>query len=112
MTAMAQPGWRWPLEKSSLYVIQFDQGTIKVGHTLTPKDRLTNLRYQAAQFGIRIVHQWVSDIHPSGPRLEKDLIRWCSERATGGHGVEWFTGLDFDDVKACAISLLAESEAA
>lgn len=108
-----QPSWpRRPLESSSLYVIEFDQGTIKVGHSANIKERFTALRYQAAQFGIHIEQQWASEITSSGPALEKDLIAWCSQRATGGYGFEWFTGLDFADVKGFAVSLLPTSEAA
>ena len=112
MTRM-QPSWpRRPLESSSLYVVEFDQGTIKVGHSANIKGRFTALGYQAAQFGIHIEQQWASEITSSGPRLEKHLIDWCSQHATGGYGFEWFTGLDFVDVKGFAVDLLPASEAA
>lgn len=97
---------RRPPALSSLYVVEFDQGTIKVGYSATPVERIAAHVYQAGQFGIGAVRQWVSEPHPTAYKVERTLVWWCKRLAVGIHGSEWFTGLDFDEVQATAAELL------
>lgn len=93
-------------EQSWLYVLAFDQGTIKVGWTAKPEQRMAAHAEQAAQFGIAVANQWISDPHPIAYELEKSLVRWCASRATGIVRAEWFTGPDFHEVREIANDLV------
>lgn len=100
--------WAKPPKMSSLYVIEFDQGTIKVGYSASPAKRVAAHITQAAQFGIGVSNQWISDLHPFGYKLERTLVWWCASCATPVYGAEWFKGLDFEEVKATALELFAD----
>lgn len=93
-------------EISSLYVVELDQGTIKVGYSSQPETRVRSFVYQAAKFGIGVARHWVSDPKVTAFLFEKALIDRCAVRATSVHGDEWFRGLVFEEVKAHAIELL------
>lgn len=108
----SKKAWARPPKMSSLYVVEFDQGTIKAGYSADPVKRVAAHIYQAAQFGISEVNQWISDPHPFGYKLERTLIWWCASCATGVHGAEWFKGLDFEEVKATALELFADFDLA
>lgn len=94
-------------EMSSLYVVEFDQGTIKVGFASKPAERIRGHLFQSSKFRIGILRHWVSESSATAFLHEQALITWCSDRAKEVHGKEWFTGLDFEDVKAAAIYILA-----
>jgi len=94
-------------EFSTLYVVEFDQGTIKVGYASRPADRIQGHVYQAAHFRIGVLRHWVSETSTTAFLHEKALINWCAARAKEAHGKEWFTGLTFEEVKAAAIFILA-----
>lgn len=94
-------------ETSSLYVIEFDQGTIKVGYASRFAERIQGHVYQAAKFRIGVLRHWVSEPSATAFLHEKTLIAWCTERAKETHGKEWFTGLTFEEVKAAAMFILA-----
>lgn len=93
-------------ELSALYVVEFDQGTIKVGYASRPGERIQGHIYQAAHFRIGVLRHWVSETSTMAFLHEKALIAWCAERAKETHGKEWFTGLDFEDAKAAALYIL------
>lgn len=94
-------------ESSALYVVEFDQGTIKIGYASRPAERIQGHIYQAAHFRIGVLRHWVSESSSTAFLHEKALIRWCTEKAKETHGKEWFTGLTFEDVKEAAIYILA-----
>lgn len=86
-------------EKACLYVVEFDQGTIKIGYSTNPELRMQAFATHGSVFRIRVQRHWVSDPHVGASLNEKTLIRWCKERALEVSGKEWFYGLDFDEVK-------------
>lgn len=90
-----------------IYVVEFDQGTIKVGQTAHPENRMRGLMLNAQKFRIGMLRHWTSEEHMGAFLNEKTLIRWCAERAKEVHGEEWFTGLTFEEVKAAALSIIA-----
>lgn len=94
-------------EISSLYVVEFDQGTVKVGYAQRPDERIRGYVFQAGKFRIRILRHWVSEQSTTAWLHERALIDWCAERAKEVHGKEWFTGLAFEDAKEAAIFILA-----
>lgn len=90
-----------------IYVVEFDQGTIKVGQTSQPENRMRSLMLQGQKFNIGTIRHWCSEEHMGAFLNEKTLIRWCAERAKSVHGEEWFMGLQFEEVKAAAIYIIA-----
>lgn len=94
-------------EMSALYVVEFDQGTIKVGYSGDPESRVRGYVFHANKFRIEVLRHWVSAPHATAFLFEATLIRWCTERAKEVHGKEWFTGLEFEEVKAAALSIIA-----
>jgi predicted GIY-YIG superfamily endonuclease len=89
-----------------IYIVEFDQGTVKIGQTAKPEERMRSHMWQARKFRIDVVRHWVSEPHMGAFLNEKTLIRWCTERAKETHGDEWFTGLTFEEVKAAAVSII------
>lgn len=92
---------------NTIYVIQFDQGTTKVGCTKEPEVRVRSLMLTAAKFRIGIERHWVSTPHALAFLNEKALIRWCADHAKTTDGAEWFTGLDFETVRDYAAHLVS-----
>ena len=92
---------------SCLYVVEFDQGTVKVGYSGDPDARVRGYVFQAHKFRINVLRHWVSEPHALGFLLEKTLLKWCAERAKEVHGEEWFTGLTFEEAKEAALHILA-----
>lgn len=78
-----------------LYVISFDNGTVKVGSTINPSRRVRTHQMSAAQFGITILDLWVSPEIDGYIRAEKRLISAASLMSTGVALREWFHGVDF-----------------
>ncbi|MET8381587.1 hypothetical protein ABZV14_01135 [Streptosporangium canum] len=94
-----------------IYVIELSNGTIKVGQTEYPHQRLSTHRRGALRFGLTVVREWCSSRHLAFLANEKRLISFCKESggeyATGRRS-EYFTGLDFTIIQAFA-EQLAES---
>ena len=89
-----------------LYVVEFDDGTIKVGYTVDPEARIKAHAFNAGKFRISIIRHWVSEPHVAARLNEKTLIAWCKPRAGSVHGEEWYTGLSFDEVRDAAAALV------
>ena len=94
-----------------IYVIEFDQGTVKVGYTKHPDKRIRAHRSQAAQFRINVTRQWISDPHGEAALNERLLADWCALSAETVNGSEWFTGLSFDEVRDRAVGLVGDRPA-
>lgn len=93
-------------EEASLYVIEFDQGTIKVGISARPGDRMRELANIAEKFGITVLRHWASEPHMGAFLNERTLLRWCTTHAKEDRRGEWFGGLDFEAVKAAISSII------
>lgn len=78
-----------------VYVISFDNGTVKVGSTINPSQRIRLHQASAAQFGVAILDLWVSAESNAYIRVEKRLIAVASAMSTGITAREWFRGVDF-----------------
>jgi hypothetical protein len=85
-----------------IYVIEFTDGTIKVGTTNNPPARLAAHRRSSISFGIDISRRWFSGIHEN--RLENEQLLIQAARALGGSSptVEFFKGVRFDDIAGIA----------
>jgi predicted GIY-YIG superfamily endonuclease len=94
-------------ELASLYVVEFDQGTIKIGYSTNPELRMQNFASHGAVFRIRVLRHWVSEPHMGACLNEKTLIEWCRKRAVEVSGKEWFYGLEFDEVKKAIQQMVA-----
>lgn len=85
-----------------LYVIAFSNGFIKVGRTNDPIGRVKSHRDRVACMGVKqvdVVHFICED---NVQAREAWLIAECASRATERHQNEWFTGLEFEEVRALA----------
>lgn len=81
-----------------VYVIEFDNGTVKVGQTKHPDKRLSQHRTASSKFGIGIAKYFVSEIHRGHEDTERALIKHAQKLA-GSESVpgEYFTGIHFSD---------------
>lgn len=90
----------------SLYVIEFDNGTVKVGRSTQPTVRIRQHGANADVFGIAISQTWTSD--PVGNLTETeaaalDAVRPLARRVVKS---EWLQGVSFDTaVKLVAIAV-------
>lgn len=86
---------------SYVYVLEFSNGTVKVGYTKNPRQRLTGLVKESARYGQTMTRHWVSVPHWNAWENEKVLIEFCASRFSevidSGSG-EYFAEGDFDDV--------------
>ncbi len=91
-----------------IYLIEFSDGTFKVGFSATPGKRLGKHKETAWCFGISISRAWISEPHLEAKANERALIAWCTKRAAAIRGVEYFTGLRFSALRAYAATLTME----
>jgi hypothetical protein len=95
-------------KQSYIYVIAFDSGTLKVGRAADGARRLATHRREASRHGVAVVSEWCSP--PCGGRAtafyERELIAFCETRGTRRAGTEYFTGLDFSEVRKLAKELV------
>lgn len=88
-----------------VYLVEFDNGTVKVGSTANPKARFETFRRDAHAFGLSIVRTWLSVLHDDYQRNEEKLLGLAAERGTSRDGREYFTGTTLADLRALAIKL-------
>lgn len=83
---------------SRLYVAQFECGLLKVGRSECVEKRRYQLRCDAPVKVGRIVRffQSIPVKHPY--RAEASVIFYAADRASERYKVEWFRGLDFDQI--------------
>jgi hypothetical protein len=98
-----------PPSTGHIYVIEFSSGTIKVGRTVG-RHRMTQHRVEAERHGVVVVNEWLSPAHASWFENESRLIAYCVERGGERKHVrsEYFTGLDFIQIKSFAEHLAAQ----
>lgn len=107
LTKVAAP----PDDQGHLYVIQFSSGTIKVGRTNQPVERMKKHRRYGWAFGVVIVRAWISGAHEGYEATETALIDYAAATATGDRARrEFFHGADFDALVAFAEKLASGNE--
>lgn len=92
-------------EGGHVYVVQFGDGIVKVGHAQNPKARIKSHATEAAHHGQTVTQCWSSSRHGASWFSEDDLIAWCAERGSLARGREYFSGIDFDDLVYFAATL-------
>lgn len=102
-----------------LYVVEFDDGGIKVGRTRYPQNVETRYIKDAKRFHVKVTRHWVGDEHAGVTSNETTLKRWCASRGTPRTGIksgrgsapsEWYDDLQFDEAVEKASSLTRDSE--
>lgn len=88
-----------------IYIVEFSEGTVKVGFSTTPGKRMRQHAGHAAAFGISIARSWTSHPHLEAKVNERALIAWCSGRARVTRKSEYFAGLDYAELATFAGSL-------
>lgn len=78
-----------------VYIVQMDNGVIKVGKTSNPSERIATHAKNAAPHGSTIIRLWLSVAHLDSAEVEKELIRQASHACSSVIRSEYFTGLDF-----------------
>jgi hypothetical protein len=95
-----------------LYVLEFSDGCIKVGHANTPGKRVvSSAREVAGRCGVRLTQRWVSPAHEGSKDNEKKLNHWaccCGRPVFGFRGV--FTEVPFTAAVEAAQQLMAAQE--
>lgn len=77
-----------------VYVIEFSNGTVKVGRSSMPEFRIQQHQRDARAFGFDLSRVWLSEAHADAKATELALIRECSAMAgiTSGARREYFNG--------------------
>lgn len=93
-----------------VYVIAFHNGTVKVGSTVNPSQRVRFHQTSAAQFAITTLDVWVSPEIDRYLLAEKRLIAAASRMSTDSALREWFWGVDFHALVEIANAVISEPE--
>lgn len=91
-----------------VYVVGFESGVVKVGHTGNPRNRLAGYKKDGVIHNNPVTQTWLSPPHLGSWQNETLLIAFCSasgQLATGGERGEYFTGVDFTSVVEYAETL-------
>ncbi len=93
------------LGEGHVYIVEFTSGTVKVGKTTSPEQRLAHYRQTSAIHGGSVLNHWMSPSHPGFHGNESSLIGFCRTHGERAVGKEYFRGLAFAEVLAFAQSL-------
>ena len=78
-----------------VYVLAFDNGTVKVGQTQNASQRMGTHKSTARGFGLSVTGEWVSPLH-TGWRANEDALKAIAADLGGTPtGQEYFSGVDF-----------------
>ena len=78
-----------------VYVLAFDNGTVKVGQTQNASQRMGTHKSTARGFGLSVTGEWVSPLH-TGWRANEDALKAIAADLGGTvTGQEYFSGVDF-----------------
>jgi hypothetical protein len=95
-----------------LYVLEFSDGSIKIGHANTPGKRVTSsARDVAGRCGVTLTQKWVSEAHEGSEMNERKLVHWaccCGRPVFGFRGV--FTHVGFTQAVEAAQQLMDDQE--
>jgi hypothetical protein len=86
-------------ELEYLYVIEFENGTVKIGRTEDKASRISDHRTTGASLGVPVVRTWISDAHEASTETERALLERLPSPA---YGREWFRDVSFNEVVAFA----------
>ena len=103
-----------PTTMGHLYVLEFTDGLIKVGHANTPGKRvIRSAREVAGRCGVTLTRRWVSEAHEDSEDNAKKLTHWacCCGRPVFGFR-ELFTEVPFDGAVQAAQHLMEDQELA
>jgi len=78
-----------------VYVLAFDNGTVKVGQTQNASRRLGNHKSSARGFGLAVTDEWVSPLHADWRANEEALKAIATGLGGTPAGREYFSGVDF-----------------
>ncbi len=93
-----------------IYVIAFDDGTLKVGRSQDAEIRLRTHGQTAKGFGLSVTDKWSSPEHVGWVENEIALKTLAKELGGVCRGGEWFTGVDFGDLVTKAAASLKFSQ--
>jgi hypothetical protein len=79
-----------------VYVIEFGNGTVKVGHTRAIANRLNTHERTARSFGLKVSRCWESPCHDGWLENERELMRLARELGGVPTTPEYFNGVSFD----------------
>lgn len=82
-----------------VYLLELNNGTVKVGVSQEPGARLYRLRCLAAGHGLETGREWVSKPHVQFMANERAAMNYAAEKADQT-GLEYLQGVAFDDLKA------------
>lgn len=85
-----------------IYIIEFSDGTVKVGSTTTPASRIRAHRSDAEAFGLTIAYGWLSGNHDKYIESERRLITAAASMATSRGRLEYFRGISVPKLLAAA----------
>lgn len=78
------------------YIVEYENGTIKVGKTRNPQKRLRTHKSTGRKLGIEVSRWHVSEIHRTYSETEKHLITFCRNETGGKEKGEYFKAPLFD----------------
>jgi hypothetical protein len=84
-----------PKGEGYVYVIEFSTGTVKVGQTVNPKQRIQTHLGEAAVFGAYIADFWISPAHMNYLDNETRLINAC-QRVSHRSRLEYFHAVGYE----------------
>jgi hypothetical protein len=93
------------VETGHVYVIEFSDGTVKVGKSARPKARVNQHASTAACFGITIIRQWISNEHVGCDSTERRMIESLRAEFASRNGGEFFVD-GFDTALDVATQLI------
>jgi hypothetical protein len=97
-----------------LYVLEFSDGSVKVGHANEPGKRVTSsAKAIAGRCGVSLAQRWVSQAHEGSEMNQKRLVHWacCCGRPVFGFR-DLFTEVSFAETVRSAQLLMDDQELA
>lgn len=83
-----------PSYSGYVYVIEYSDGTVKVGTTTNPANRVRAHIGDAHKFGLKVKRGWISVCHKTPTGNEAKLIRHAEGQASDIRRREYFEGID------------------
>lgn len=93
-----------------IYVISFDNGTIKVGSTSTPNARFRAHQSDASAYDVNLIEWWLSTARPEYLIWEARLIQAVATMGGRRARREYFHDLNFGPVVAAAKAIVRGEE--